>query len=124
VVEVPPWLRKAFRHPSPYAWARTFEFHARNRTSGPLLYATLCEIFTPDFKPPVVTPTDVSWLGPSSAALRSVGLSREEAWGQIRRFEDGRNVNGQFVEARVATLPLVFDIRRRVTAFLSGKPTR
>lgn len=118
VVECPPWLRAAFRARERYAWARTFEFHARNRSSGPLLYATLCEIFTPDFKPPVVTPTDVSWLGPSSAALRGVGLSKEAAWNQIRRFEDGRNVEGRFVDARVATLPLVFDIRRRVTSFL------
>jgi len=121
VVELPAWLRRAFGSKERYAWTRTFEFHARKGTSPPHLYATLCEIFTPDFKPPLVTPTDASWMGPSFPALLACGLNREQAWRGISRLEDGRDVNGRFIEARVATLPLAFALRRRVAEVLGTK---
>jgi hypothetical protein len=120
VVESPPWLRKAFRTRERYAWARLFEFHARKGSSPPLVYATLCEIFTPDFKPPLVTPTDVSWLNPCTPALLACGVSREEAWRQINRLEDGRDVNGRFIEGRIATLPLAFELRSKVAKRLAS----
>jgi hypothetical protein len=121
VVESPAWLRRSFRTTQRYAWARMFEFHARKGSAPPHLYATLCEIFTPDFKPPVVTPTDVSWLGPRFSALLGCGLSKEEAWRGISRLEDGRDVNGRFIEARIASLPQAFDFRRRVAELLGSR---
>jgi hypothetical protein len=98
-----------------------FEFHARKGSAAPHLYATLCEVFTPDFKPPVVTPTDVSWLGPRYSALLACGLSKEEAWRGISRLEDGRDVNGRFIEARIATLPVAFELRKKVAERLASR---
>jgi len=120
VVESPPWLRKAFRTKERYAWARLFEFNVRKGAAAPLHYATLCEVFTPDFKPPLVTPTDVSWLNPSTPALVACGVSREEAWRHINRLGEGRDVSGRFVEARIATLPLAFGLRKKVAEILKG----
>ena len=121
VVEIPAWLRKAFRTKHRYAWARLFEFHARKGSGPPYHYATLCEIFTPDFKPPLVTPTDVSWLNPCTPALLACGVSKEEAWRHINRLEEGRDVNGRFVQGRIATLPVAFDLRRKVAARLASR---
>ena len=121
IVESPAWLRKAFRTKERYAWARIFEFNVRKGASPPLLYATLCEIFTPDFKPPLVTPTDVSWLNPCTRALLACGVSREQAWREINRLEEGTDVNGRFVEGRIATLPYAFDLRDRVTRRLASR---
>jgi len=121
VVESPRWLRHAFRVKQRYAWARVFEFHARKAAAPPQAYGTLCEIFTPDFKPPIVTPTDVSWLGPCTPGLLHCGVSKEEAWRGIGRFEDGRDVGTPLFQARLATLPLVFELRRRVAALLAAR---
>jgi hypothetical protein len=121
VVESPAWLRTAFRVKERYAWARVFEFHARKGPAAPHLYGTLCEIFTPDFKPPIVTPTDVSWLGPCLPGLRACGFTREDAWRRIGRLEDGRDVGGRFFRARLRTLPRVFDLRKRVLELLERR---
>lgn len=121
IVESPAWLRKAFRRKERYAWARLFEFHARKGSAPPRQYAVLCEIFTPDFKPPLVTPTDVSWLNPCTPALRACGVSIEEAWNQINRLEDGSDVYGRFIEARIASLPRVFELRKKVAERLASR---
>jgi hypothetical protein len=120
VVEVPGWLREAFQDSSRYAWARIFEFHARKGKARPLIYGTLCEVFTPDFKPPIVTPADVSWLGPATPEFQALGLSAEKAWERIGKLDEGRDVGSRVFRARVATLPRVHALRGRVTEILAA----
>jgi hypothetical protein len=121
VVEIPPWLRSSFKVKGRYAWSRIFEFHARKETSPPYLYGTLCEVFTPDFRSPLVKPGDLARVGAATRELLARGLSRENTWLQIGRFNGWSAVRDRFAEARIATLPRLFAFRRRVEEVLASR---
>ncbi len=120
LLPIPAWLRSDFGVKERHAWSRIFEFHVRKGTSAPRHYATLCEIFTPDFKPPIVTPEDVARVGASLRELVLRGLSEDAAWNRVGRYDGPRDIQGRFAEARIATLRTVFRIRDRVAEILAS----
>jgi len=48
VIKIPLWLKKAFKTKSNFAKARISEFYAKKRTTEPVIYGVVVEIYSPD----------------------------------------------------------------------------
>jgi hypothetical protein len=121
VLETAPWLRTAFHVKERYALTRFWECYVLNRRSAPLIYGTVCEVFSPAFRPPVLGHEDMAYMGAVTRELLKRGFSREEIWRRIGRRSGWIDVEARFLQARVAALPLVFELRRKVADILAPK---
>jgi hypothetical protein len=122
VVELPPWLGRAFGS-GPHAMFRSAEFYAKKEGAGPILYATVTEIYSPDIKRPLLAEIDVAQMSAPTEDLERAGFGREEIWDRIGRQNFWSDVRDRHDAARIAALPALFALRKRIAAHLA-KPHR
>lgn len=83
VVDLPAWLRTEFAHPSRSTKVFLSEFLARADARPPELYGTVVEVYSPDFRSPVITETDRLQESPTFTSLMAAGVSPEEIWQRL-----------------------------------------
>jgi len=121
VVQLPKKIRAAFHTEERFAKSRLSEFYAKDEASTPVIYGTVCEIYTPDFRSPIINPVDMSQISAASAELKKRGFSEEEIWQRIGQDNDWGDVQEKHLEARKSSLPVVFGLRKRIEKHLSEK---
>ena len=121
VLETAPWLRAAFKVKQPYALTRFWECYVRKGASKPLVYGTVCEVFSPDFRAPVLGHEDMAYMGAVSRELLRRGFSTEDIWTRIGLRAGWDDVEERFLQSRVAALPFVTGLRKKVIALLASK---
>lgn len=119
ILKLPSWLRSAFATKEKYAKARISEFYAKKRGSSPMIYGTVLEIYSPDFRPPVLNHIDIIQLNPSTDAFEKIGFTKDEIWKRIGRDNDWSDIEDSYIRARKNTLPLVFSLKKKIQNLLN-----
>lgn len=99
-VELPLRLRSEFAHPSRFAKAFISEFLARIDVRPPVLYGTVIEIFSPDFRSPAMSERDLLQGRATMKSLIVVGVPPEEIWERLGNGTAGERADPRYLEAR------------------------
>lgn len=79
---IPTWMKDDFKVDEEEAKARLTEFYAKKENTTPVIYGTVLEIYSPDFKNPKdgINDIDITQINPVTNTLKEVGISTNEIW--------------------------------------------
>lgn len=90
IVDLPDRVKSKFNLSEEKAKARLSEFYAKKKDGQPLIYATVMEVYSPDFRPADINETDKEQIHPTTIVLEHSGFTRQEIWDHL---EEGKNFN-------------------------------
>jgi hypothetical protein len=121
VFKLTDWLQDAFQTNERYAKARLSEFYAKTQDEQPKIYGDVLEVYTPDFRPPIINAVDTRQINPSTKQLRAKGFSRDDIWHRIGNENDWSDAQQAYKQARIDSLPAVFKLRKRARRFVNER---
>lgn len=121
ILEVPDWLARDFRHGGLHAKSRISEFYAKKQGAPSVLYGDVLEVYSPDFRPPLINKIDYAQINPSADELQKEGFSLDDILARIEDGNDWSDVAKRYERARINSLGRVFDFRRKVEEYLLSK---
>lgn len=80
---LPNWLKDRFKTGVPFAKARLSEFYAKKEGDNPFVYGDVLEVYSPDFRSPVINAADNIQINPTISYQEQHGLSKEEIWNRL-----------------------------------------
>ncbi len=80
VIENPQWLRDKFSDKNEKSKSRLSEFYAKKETGEPIIYGTVLEVYSPDFRSADINEVDISQVHPTTAALEQAGYTKSEIY--------------------------------------------
>lgn len=120
-LRLPPLLRRAFRVRATSAKARLSEFYARNRVGRPLLYGTVLEVYSPDFRPARLNATDYAQVNAPTDVLRRHGFTEEEIWRRLGDDNYWDDVRAQHAAAKLAARRAVDALKQRAKDYINRR---
>lgn len=88
IIKIPLWLKKEFHTKEDYAKARLSEFYAKKHGDNSIIYGIVTEVYTPDFRKPIINEVDKLQIGAVTECLEEQGFSKDEIY---RRIGDDNN---------------------------------
>lgn len=76
----PQWLKDSFSDNGEKSKARLSEFYAKKEGNEPIVYGTVLEVYSPNFRSPDINETDLAQINPTSAVLEQAGYSKSEIY--------------------------------------------
>jgi hypothetical protein len=80
ILEMPPLLIDEFKVFSTTAKARLSEFYAKKAYSEPIIYGTVLEVYSPDFRDPEINDYDQKQVHPMTSILVQAGFTFDEIY--------------------------------------------
>jgi hypothetical protein len=80
VVENPQWLKSKFSDENEKSKSRLSEFYAKKETGEPIIYGTVLEVYSPDFRPADINEVDILQVHPTTAVLEQSGYTKSEIY--------------------------------------------
>ncbi|MEZ4180282.1 MAG: hypothetical protein R3B41_02040 [Candidatus Doudnabacteria bacterium] len=114
LVKISPQLKTAFRTNSDFAKSRLSEFYAKKENIEPIIYGTVVEIYSPDFREPVINDTDVAQINPSTSAFNNIGISINEIWERLGKDNDWDDISEIFNQAKHDSLSSVEFFKKKI----------
>jgi len=117
-------LREEFDTDEDYGKARVSEFYAKKQNDEPTIYGRVLELYTPDFRGPVINQVDLEQVNPSTEILEKNGISRNAIWKRLDKSSDGgewKDKDEAYEQAKEDSLPEVFKWRERIENFINSK---
>jgi hypothetical protein len=111
-------LKSEFQHDSDFAKARLSEFYAKKENGEPIIYGTVVEIYSPDFRGPVINPTDISQINPSTAAFEQAGINKEQVWDHLGQSNTWDDMTQEYEQAKEKSLPLVKRFKHKIEQYI------
>jgi hypothetical protein len=99
-IKIPTWLAVEFDTKEKYAKARLSEFYAKKENTSPIIYGTVTEVYTPDFRKAVVNATDKTQISAVTKELERVGFSKNEIWRRIGDENNYEDTQIKFMKAK------------------------
>ncbi|MBW3003231.1 hypothetical protein KY328_00015 [Candidatus Woesearchaeota archaeon] len=124
IMSLPQWLMADFQHSTPFAKCRWSEFLAKNPDSDPKIYGSVLEVYSPDFRPPILNAYDISQINPISERLAAESVSLSELWRRIGDNNNWSDLENPLLEARISSLGTVFDLRKRASDYIQNKQNK
>jgi hypothetical protein len=121
IIKLPTWLKKSFNTKEKYAKARLSEFYAKNKDNPPIIYGTVVEIYSPDFRIPVINKIDTAQINPSTKAFEHVGVYKEEVWNKLSDETSFKEYEGDYEHAKKDSHKIVFDLKKKIQDYLCRK---
>ena len=121
---IPDWLKKDFATNENFAKARVSEFYAKKKDHEPVIYGDVLEVYSPDFRGPTINKVDIAQINPMTEMFEHTGVSKEKIWsrlGEASKEDEWSDLEDKFEEAKKESLPIVFDLRKKIQNFLESK---
>lgn len=120
-IEIPRWLQEKFGTSERFAKARLSEFYADKGDKPPVIYGTVVEVYTPDFRPAVVNEVDMEQVQPSTEMFEAAGISKQEVWDRLGEGKQWDDLGERYVQAKEKSLPHVFSLRERISEYMKTR---
>ncbi len=126
IIEIPSWMKVDFKSDVNQAKARLTEFYAKKEGNTPVIYGTVLEIYSPDFRDPTngINDVDIAQINPSTDSLKSAGVPTDEIWGrldkasEINKWDD---LQDKYKQAQKLSQPIVESLHNKISKFLETK---
>lgn len=122
-ISLTPELKERFKTDENYAKARVSEFFARRGDEEPLVYGLVLEVYTPDFRKPIINEVDIAQINPSTDVMERHSITKEDIWNRLDRAsetDEWEDRKGEYEQARTESLPEIFAWRERIKAHLNN----
>jgi len=114
IVELPYWLQKEFATHEKYAKARLSEFYAKEGKLKPIIYGVVTEVYSPDFRKPVINDVDSSQISATTKSLEKNGFSKENIWQRIGNENNYDDELDAFFKAKNESKKEIEQLRAKV----------
>jgi len=118
ILELPTWLRDAFRTESTHAKARYSEFLTKKDNLVPRVYGIVVEIYHPDFRSPEVNAVDRMQEAPTVSSLLEQGVSLDEVWKRLESGVPYDRADSRYTQAFMSSRRQVFHAEERIGSLL------
>jgi hypothetical protein len=118
VLKIPPWLRKDFRTKSKLAKARLSEFYAKKKDEKPIIYGTVVEIYSPDFREPKINKTDKAQVNPLAREFEKIKISKNEVWKRIGFENNWQDIKEKYLAAKRESGDDVKEFKNRIRNYI------
>ncbi|MEZ4210937.1 MAG: hypothetical protein R3B39_01410 [Candidatus Paceibacterota bacterium] len=88
LIENPDWLKNKFKDQDLKSKARLSEFYAKQETGYPIIYGTVLEVYSPDFRPSEINDVDISQIHPTTDVLEQAGYTKLEIYDFLAEDKD------------------------------------
>jgi hypothetical protein len=88
VIENPKWLQDTFSCKDERSKSRLSEFYAKRETGEPLIYGTVLEVYSPDFRSSNINEVDIIQVHPTTAVLEQAGYTKSEIYSYLGEGKD------------------------------------
>lgn len=88
IVDLPTRLQQDFQTHETKAKARLSEFYARKEQDEPIVYGTVLEIYSPDFRPPEINKVDQAQNNVPTESFEVVGITKRDVWDHLGNNND------------------------------------
>lgn len=99
LIENPLWLKSKFADEGDESKARLSEFYAKQEIGEPVVYGTVLEVYSPDFRPADINDVDISQIHPTTAVLEKAGYTKAEIYGFLAEGQDFDKEDERFKKA-------------------------
>jgi len=113
-IKIPQWLKKEFRINQNYAKSRLSEFYAKKLGKNPIIYGIVTEVYSPDFRKPVINRTDKSQIGAITKFLEKIGFTKEEIWRRLGDENNYEDVIKRFEKAKRLSKKEISQLRNKI----------
>ena len=120
-LELPPWLRKAFRTRAKQAKARISEFFAKKEGGVPAIYGTVVEVYHPGFRKALVNNIDLKQINPVFSAFEKNGIPKEEIWRRLGEGNDWADVAEMRSQAKKDCADEIALVEAKVKSFIGTR---
>lgn len=88
LIENPRWLKDKFLNQNKKSKSRLSEFYAKKETGEPIIYGTVLEIYSPDFRPAEINEVDMLQVHPATSILEQSGYKKSEIYDFLAEEKD------------------------------------
>lgn len=126
IISIPEWMSKDFQADSQEAKARLTEFYAKKEAESPIIYGTVLEVYSPDFKNPEdgINEVDIDQINPLTGALQGVGVPADEIWGRLDRAMEKNewdDLKDRYEQAKSMSQPVIQSLHEKISKYLESK---
>lgn len=126
IMAIPSWMKEDFKADTEEAKARLTEFYAKKEENTPIIYGTVLEIYSPDFKDPEdgINDVDTAQVNPLTGALQSVGVPTDEIWGRLDRAaetNEWEDLKDRYEQAKKLSQPVVQSLHEKISKYLETR---
>ncbi|OHB25327.1 MAG: hypothetical protein A2542_01835 [Parcubacteria group bacterium RIFOXYD2_FULL_52_8] len=118
---IPQWLQEKFHTPEKFAKARLSEFYADKTGKPPIIYGTVVEVYTPDFRPAIVNEVDMDQVQPSTEMFAAAGVTQQEVWDRLGEGKQWDDLGERYAQAKEHSLPHVFALREKINNYMNSR---
>lgn len=126
IVPIPVWMQKDFSVDVKKAKARLTEFYAKKENYAPVIYGTVLEIYSPDFKDPEngINDIDLAQVNPLTGTLQGVGVPADEIWERLDRASETNewdDLKDRHEQAQKLSQPVIQSLHEKILKYLEAK---
>lgn len=126
IIPISPWMKNDFQVEVDEAKARLTEFYAKKGKATPVIYGTVLEIYSPDFKDPAdgINEVDANQVNPLTSALQSAGVPADEIWERLDRAAEANewgDLKDRYEQAQKLSQPVVELLHKKIKRYLETK---
>ena len=99
LIENPAWLKEKFAENGNQSKARLSEFYAKQEIGEPIIYGTVLEVYSPDFRPADINDVDISQVHPTTAVLEQAGYTKAEIYNFLAEGQDFDKADKRYEKA-------------------------
>jgi len=114
VIKLPYWLKKAFQTKDDSAKARLSEFYAKKKGRLPIIYGIVTEVYTPDFRKPIINEVDKLQIGAVTECLEQNGFSKEEIYRRIGDDNNYEDVQERYSQSKERSKIIISNLRKNI----------
>jgi hypothetical protein len=125
IMPIPSWMQQDFSVDVSEAKARLTEFYAKKGDETPVVYGTVLEVYSPDFRDPNkgINDIDRAQVNPLTGALQGVGVPADEIWARLDRADETdewADLEDRLKQAEAMSQPVVRSLREKISKYLDA----
>jgi hypothetical protein len=121
IIKIPTWLKSEFKTKEKYAKARLSEFYAKKQGEEPIIYGIVTEIYTPDFRKPIINKVDKLQIGATTECLQKEGFTKENIYRRIGDDNNYEDVQKKYDKAKKHSTPLIKKLIKKIENEIKSK---
>lgn len=121
IIDLPKWLQRDFDTKGGHAKARISEFYAKKRGQEPIIYGTVLEIYSPDFRPAIINAVDISQDNAFTSTLLKNKFSKEEIWKRLGNENYWGDVQERYDKSKKESRLLESKLKKKILRYIVKK---
>ncbi len=126
LLTIPHWMQTDFGVPAEKAKARLTEFYAKKENATPVIYGTVLEVYSPDFRDPSngINDVDRAQVNPQTDALQNASIPTDEIWSRLDKAAETNewdDVKDKYERAKQLSEPAVQLLHTKIDAYLANR---